>query len=46
MDGTLKTITSQLDRIKAKSNKDVYAILETISTKIETLATKEDRLGY
>jgi hypothetical protein len=39
---TLETITNQLDRIESEANSDIVAILESISGKIETLATKED----
>ncbi len=42
MDGKLDGIKNQLDRIEAESNDDVVALLESISGKIETLATKED----
>jgi hypothetical protein len=42
VDGRLEVISSQLDRIEAETNDDVVAILESISSKMETLATKED----
>jgi archaellum component FlaC len=42
VDGRLEAISSQLDRIEPETNDDVVAVLESISSKLETLATKED----